>query len=234
MDRVGAEGGSVVDERRMERIGLATGLGLALVLVVRTLITPSVPPSAGSTPEEFASFFTDNQSVWLWTVWLTGLVLVLGTLFFGSVRAVIARAEGAPARAANIFFAAWIAQGTVAASRHAIMALPAVSKGADPLLGYTLLGIGAFMLGMVWFLFLLQTVALALIILRMRVLPAWMGWFSWLAAVVAFLGTLMIVQLTGPLSAGGGFRWVVLGTYIAWVALLSLASLMSSGSSASD
>jgi hypothetical protein len=229
-EKVSGQGGTMNDDRTWERIGLGAGLALALVLAARTLITPTVPKD----PAVWAAFFADKQSVWLWTVWLTGVVVVVGTWFYGSVRAVIARAEGGAGRVAMIFFGAWLIQGTLAAARHAIIAIPAMVPGLDAGVVGSLLVIGAAMLGMVWFAFLLQAVAVAMVTMRTKALPAWIGWISWLAAIVAALGTLAIVQTDGLFARAGGFRWVVLWTYIGWIALLSVAALMSSDSVASD
>lgn len=218
-----------MEERRWVRLGLVSGLALALVLVIRTLITPAIPPPVKTPEPVLSAFFTAHESVWLWTVWLTGVVVVVGTWFHTAVREILA-GDASTKMLGNIVLIAWAIQGSLAAARHAIMALPAINKGIDPLVDYTLLGIGAFMLGMVWFTFLVQTVAVALAAPRAKVLPAWIGWLSWVAALVALLGTLVIVERTGFFSPPGGFRWVVLGTYIVWTALLALAGLLQMGS----
>ena len=210
-----------MNDRTWQRAGILSGLVLAASLAIRTLITPTVPPPTTATATSFMTFFSDHQSLWLWTVWLTGAVVVLGTWFYGSLRPVLAGIDGGD-RAATIFFGAWIIQGSLAAARHATIALPAMTPSMDPSIGYTLLGIASVMLGMVWFTFALQTVTVFVICVRSRGIAMWYVVLSGLATVIAFLGTFSIVQLNGHFSRTAKFRWVVLWTYIGWVAITSL------------
>lgn len=207
-----------MDDGKWERLGILTGLLLAAILALRIAITPTVPKD----PTAWTPFFTDKQTLWLWTVWLTGAIVVVGTWFYGSVRSFLVRAEGGTGRLAVILYGAWLIQATLAAARHALLAIPALNPTLDPGITGTLLASASMMLGMVWFTFLLQTVAMAVVGRRTRAVPMWYIAFTWLAGVSALLGTFSIVDLSWHFSRAAKFRWVVLWTYVAWVAVTSV------------
>ena len=206
-----------MNERTWERWGALSGLVFAVLLVVRTLMTPKIPFTEG--PDGVAGWFSDNQRIWTITVWLTGLIILLGTWFIGGLRAYLAR-QGA-SRLGTIALTGWAIVAAIALMRHAMLAVPAMYPVGFEITGL-LAGMASLMLGMVWFAALITTLAVAMAGLETKKLPSWFTWLSFLESFILLVGTLQLVQADGPFSTSGILRWVVLYSYIAWNAIGSL------------
>jgi hypothetical protein len=195
-----------------------TGIAFALVVAARTLITPT-PPLAGGDESAVRSFFVQKQGVWLLAVWMTALVVIFGTWFFGSLRAHLAR-HGA-GRLASVGFGGWLIVGALALARHALIAVPALVP--LPLVATaSILTVAAIMLGMVWSAAFITVLSTAIAGARAKALPWWFNFLSAVTAIVLAIGTLVMLLPDGYFSRIGNFRWIVLWVYVAWSALASL------------
>jgi hypothetical protein len=65
--------------------------------------------------------------------------------------------------------------------------------------------------------------AIAVAILRLRMVPAWLGWAAWCAAILSAVGTLGLVLSTGPASARAPFTLFIAGpSQQLWLLLMGL------------
>ena len=210
-----------MNERAFERWASLSGLVLAVLLTVRTLITPQIPFIYGENGVEI--WFRQNHILWVVTVWMTIFIVIAGTWFVGGLRAYLAR-QGA-SRLGTIALIGWSMVGTLALARHALLAMPA-------LVGYTLFempGMALFlaqvagvMLGMVWGAAVIVTIAVGMAGIQSGKLPNWFSWFSLLEGVLLLAGSLATVQVDGFFSSTGPYRYVALWSYILWNAAGSL------------
>ncbi len=207
-------------ETKWERLASLTGVVMAALLAVRTLITPSphtyLIVEAG--PYEMATWFLGHRGVLLLAVWMTGLIVVAGTWFHGGLRAYLSR-QGA-SRLAGIGFAGWILVGTISLVRHAmlsVLVLYALPLDAN----LSIIVVGQMMLGMVWFGAFITAIAVAIAGARFSALPWWFNFGTAVEAVILGAGTLVVLTggSGGYFSLSGDFRWIVLWSYIAWAAI---------------
>lgn len=207
-------------EKKWERLGALTGVVMAVIVAARTLITPTVPIAdwiGAADPLSSQVWFDEHRSVWLLTVWLTGLIVVAGTWFHGGLRAYLTR-QGA-SRLAGIGYAGWIITATIALVRHTILAVPALSPIPDEATA-ALFTLGPLLLGMVWFGAFITATAVAIAGARFKALPWWFNFLTAVEAVILGCGTLQLVFVGGGyFSMSGDFRWIVLWSYVAWTAI---------------
>lgn len=217
-----------VSQARWERIATLSGIGFAVLLGLRTLITPRIPIADGESA--VAAFFVAHQSVWLATVFMTGLIVLAGTWFYGGLHAVLTRAgEG---RLATVAFGGWVMVGAVALVRHALLAVPALLP-LDLATTTLLVVAAAIMLSMVWLAAFVATAAIAVAATRSGALPSWC-----IAATVAFAmltlaGGLTLLKVNGYFSPTGDFKTLVVWGYVVWASLVSLAMFAQFGTAAS-
>jgi hypothetical protein len=207
-----------VDDVKWERWTALSGVIVAALLLIRTLFLTPVPPLT-SDPSTLGGFYFAHASKLQLQVFLTGVIVILGTWFFGGLRAYLVRA-GAD-RLANIMFAGWIMQGALALVRHSFLAVPALAYTTQlPIL--MIYNVASIMLGFVWMCAFIIAGATSLASSRAGALPSWFGWGTAIVAVIMLLGSLAVSEPAGYFSRFGDFRWVVLYTYIGWVAVTSI------------
>jgi len=211
-------------QMKWERIAALSGLGIAVVLVVRTLITPTPPLSAGE--GAVAAFFVDKQSVWLLGVLMTGLVVAFGTWFYSGLREQLARrGEG---RLGSVVYGSWIIVATLALVRHGILAVPALVPMHFEIT-VMLLTLASVLLGMVWFASAVTFLAMCVGGARGKAFPWWFNLGTLGVAVVMVLGGMASGVADGFLARTSNFRWVVLWTYIGWLTVASLVLFVQIG-----
>jgi hypothetical protein len=209
-----------MEERRLERYASLSGLVVAVLLLIRTLALSPKPPGHGSLTE-FTAFYADKAHILGLQVFITGIVVIFGTVFFGGLRAYLVR-RGAD-RLANIMFAGWIIQAALALIRHSFLAVPVLFVPLrDPGFVEFLGTVAGIMLGFVWMAAFLIAASTSIATSVTNALPKWFGWATAIAAVVFLLGGLVVSATGGFFSLSGNYRWVVLYTYIGWTAVASL------------
>lgn len=204
-------------QMKWERIAALTGLGISVVLVIRTLITPAPPVADGEAA--VAQFFLDKQSVWLVGVLMTGLVIAFGTWFYAGIREQLAR--HGESRLGTVVFGSWIIVATIAMVRHAMLAVPAlVPMPFD--ITVMLLTLASVLLGMVWFASAVTFAAVCIGGARGKAFPWWFNLGTLLVAIEMVLGGMSSGVAEGFLARSSNLRWVVLWTYIGWLAVASI------------
>jgi hypothetical protein len=203
--------GSTTDTRRWERI--AAGLGIIfVVLQVAAGAMLGGAPALDAPPPEIQSYLVDNGANVLVAATMAALAAFFGLWFLGSLRTFLERAEGAPGRLSKVAFGAGLVTVTMATTAS----LPTVALAWDDTAALAEPGL----LRAVWNLNILALVpigssagvfclAIALVILRTRVLPAWLGWIGVLAAVAGVIAVFYLVAddpdspLGTPANLGG-------------------------------
>jgi hypothetical protein len=199
------------DTRGWER--LAAGLGIVfVVLQVGAGAMLAGAPALDAPSPEIQSYLVDDGVNVLATATMAAVAAFFGLWFLGGLRTFLERAEGVPGRLSKVAFGAGLV--TIALATTASLPTVALAWGdtaalADPGL-----------LRAVWNLNTLALVpiggsagafclAAALVILRTRALPVWVGWIGVLAAVVGVLATFFLVAddpdspLGTPANLGG-------------------------------
>ncbi len=189
-------------ETTWERLGAASGLG-AIATGAAAMLFERGSLSAGDPVATMVAHYTDNGGA----LRAQALLFVLGAGFFlwflGSLRSVLARAEGGGGRLSNVAMSAGVASTVVTL---AALAFQVGLAGAPKDAGQPVL------IGIMDALFVVANLPLAVMLLavavltfRTGVLPAWLGWLSLLAAVAQLVPVCGIVLEGGPLAADG---WV--------------------------
>lgn len=208
-----------MDDPRTERYAALSGLVVAVLLLVRTMWLSPKPPLSGDVNALNAFYAAKGHTLGL-QIFLTGVIVIFGTIFFGGLRAYLVR-RGAD-RAANIMFAGWIIQAVLALARHSFLAVPVLAPTLrDPGLLAFVATVAGIMLGFVWFGSFIIAAATSIATSQTDGLPQWFGWATAAVAVVFLLGGLVVSTASGFFSIVGNFRWIVLYTYIGWTAVAS-------------
>lgn len=203
--------GPTTGTRRWER--LAAGLGiLFVVLQVAAGTMLAGAPALDAPSPQIQRYLVDDGVNVLVAATLATLAAFFGLWFLGSLRTFLERAEGAPGRLSKVAFGAGLVTITMATTAS----LPTVALAWDDTAALAEPGL----LRAVWNLNTLALVpigssagvfclAIALVILRSRVLPAWLGWIGVLAAVAGVIATFYLVAddpdspLGTPANLGG-------------------------------
>ena len=183
------------DARRWERV--AAGLGIIfVVLQVAAGAMLGGAPALDAPPAEIQSYLVDDGGKVLLAATMGALSAFAGLWFLGSLRTFLERAGGEQGRLSLVAFGAGLVTITIATTAG----LPAVALAWDDTAARAEPGL----LQAVWNLNTLALVpigssagvfclAVAIVILRTRVLPAWLGWLGVLAAVTGVLAVFYLV-----------------------------------------
>lgn len=203
--------GPTTDARRWER--LAAGLGIIFVsLQLGAGAVLAGAPGLDAPALEIQSYLVDDGVDVLLAATMGALAAFFGLWFLGSLRTFLERAEGAQGRLSRVAFGAGLVTITLATTAS----LPTVALAWDDTAAVAEPGL----LRAVWNLNTLALVpigssagafclAAALVILRTRVLPAWLGWVGVLAAVAGVIAVFYTVAddadspLGTPANLGG-------------------------------
>jgi hypothetical protein len=197
--------------RRWER--LAAGLGIVFVLLqLGAGAVLGGAPALDAPSPEIRSYLADDGANVLLAASMGALAAFFGLWFLGTLRAFLERAEGAQGHLSTVAFGAGLVTITLATTAS----LPTVALAWNDTAALAEPGL----LQAVWNLNTLALVpigssagvfclAAAIVILRIRVLPAWVGWIGVLAAVVGVIATFFLVAddpnspLGTPANLGG-------------------------------
>ena len=174
-----------MDWARWERFAPLSGVVAVVLWVVGVILEGSTGYAEKDTPEEILSVLREDSG----TLIAAGVVFAFGVVFFiwflGSLRAAFAAAEGGVGRLSSI---AW-GSGMLAALSLILQIGPTVQGAFDeddlsPEAAQALHSVGEAAFGGTEFTLLAMFVAVGMLILRTRLLGAWLGWVSFAIAVV--------------------------------------------------
>lgn len=214
-----------MNDRNWDRWGAASGY-LVLALGLAAASFERGAPPANAPIEEAVAFLTKYRTELLAQSLLFVLSAGAYLWFFGSLRTFLARAEDESGRLPGIAFGAGVLWAGMQMVLQSIQAALAMSLGGD-----VDVALAAMISDLTYALSVIAYVpaavmlaAVAVVSLRTRAFPAWLGWLS-LGAAVANLGmSLGIVMDSGPLVPGGGLTYVLYLLTVGW--LLAVTTVM--------
>jgi hypothetical protein len=204
------------------RWGAASGY-VVIVLGVAGAAFERGSPAANASLEEIVAFFTTYRRELL----LQSLMFVLSAgayiWFFGHLRSFLQRAEGGPATLSTIAFGAGIVSVGIQMLFQALQVAIATASSSriEPALA------GLFV-GTLWALSVTAYVplaimfaAVAVVSLRYRAFPLWIGWLTCVAAIAHLIMTAGLVVASGPLVPGGLLTYVLYALLLVWLAAVT-------------
>jgi hypothetical protein len=204
---------------RWERLGAATGI----VFVLLSLLALIIGGSPGASPD-VVQYFVDNRERALVQSFLAGVASIFFVWFLGSVRSYLRAAEGGTGRLSAVAFAGGIVTlGFLMFSLTVTTALAdGMAENADPDTSRAFYALVIQASDLTFFPVVAFTGASALVILRTKALPAWLGWLGIGVAVLSLSrGTAFFVE-SGPFSSAGMLESVAIMAFLLWLLLTSI------------
>lgn len=193
---------------RSEQWGAAAAL-LAIVVGLGGAALERPWPTGGAA---FTEFLAQNRGaiVGQSLVFMVGAAINL--FFLGSLRSFLARAEGAGAPLAHVAFGAgvlWSGLNIIGQAPQILLTLPS-QAALDPTLARLLADLCFVMLNVANLPLAVMFAATAMVSLKTRVLPGWLGVLAAIASAAAFALCFAVAQASGPLAPQG---WLTLALY---------------------
>ena len=168
---------------RWARYGAATGIAAIVLFAVGFFVTPELPePDAQA--GEVAKYFADEQDgIQVGAAFLAASAVAL-LWFLATLTAVLRRAEGGPRLSSTVFGAGVITIGLFLAdiTAFAVGAFRPENMQASPELAQALMDFSVLALGVGSLVFAGFFAAIAILSLRDKALPAWLGWTALVTA----------------------------------------------------
>jgi hypothetical protein len=206
-----------MENDRLARYGAATGIIFVILIVVGFggLVLPNIPHTDASA-QEWASYFTDHQNRIQTGVTVLGVGLFFFIWSLGSLRGVLAAAEGGNARLASIAYGGGLVSAAfLVVGAGAIAAAAFRPQEVDPNLTRALNDIGTLVGAPASGAFTALFAATAVAGYRHNALPAPVAGLSALAALLQPLGLGTAVTDSGVFAASG-----VLGGFVPFAAFV--------------
>jgi len=210
-------------EDRYAKYGAATGLVSVVLIVVGFLIVLPQPPDANAPADEVASYYVDEQDGIRASLLIVSIALFFYLWFLGSLATTLRVSAGNP-RLPTVAFAGGIAGGGLllvgltafaAAAFSPEQSTPEVTKALNDV------GLMAAAPGAAGFAALFA--ATALVILRSRALPEWLGWAAAITAVAQLLPLGVMFTDDGAFAADGALGLIVpVITFLVTIGALSI------------
>jgi hypothetical protein len=204
---------------RWERLGAATGI----VFVLLTLLALIIGAGPGA-DEDIVPYFVDNRQRELAQTFLAGLASIFFLWFLGSVWSYLRAAEGGSGRLSAVAFAGGIVTMVILLFSLTVNTALAdgMAQNADPGTSRAFYALVIQASDLTFFPLVAFTGASALVILRTKALPAWLGWLGIVVAVLSLSrGTAFFVEV-GPFSSAGMLENVGIMAFMLWLLLMSI------------
>jgi hypothetical protein len=211
--------GPVARESQWTRWAPIGGIAFIVLFVIGMALYST--PDVDNAPGQISSFYDDKGN--RTEIIISGYLLVLSGVFFlwflGSLRARLLEAEGGPGRLTSIMFASGVVFTAMLMAAAACFMFVAgeitfADAPVDPEIARVLPDIGySFLLIAGGFAAIAMIDAASILVIRTGVLPSWIGWLGFVAAVV-----LLVAALVYPFAA-----------LLVWVGVVSLALLQLNG-----
>jgi hypothetical protein len=195
--------------RAAVRLGGLSGI-LFVVLFVPSYLSAPDSPIATSGPQDVIDYFTDRQDGILI---INGLLLVFGAFFFlwflGTLHGVLQDAEGeghgfsSVSLAGGLIFIALVLTGAAVEIVYPATLARFENLQQDAQLGFLSLALSGWMYRFAFVGMAALIAAASVIALRTSVLPGWVAWAGFVAALVALL------RFLGPLGGWLALLWVI-------------------------
>jgi hypothetical protein len=185
-----------VQDLGRDRVAAVAGVLFVVVFVVGQYVAPDLVYPEEQVGGVQLTFYVNYEHALLAQAILFGVASALLLVFVGGLRAFLARAEGQDGRLASVVVAAGaVAAGLVLVQAAIVVALTAlrgnevgVHAQGSAWAARALFYLEGAVTDMVLFPFAVLLAAAAVVLLRTRVLPAWLGWVG--AALAVLLGVL--------------------------------------------
>lgn len=201
---------------RIARLIPANGIAFVVLVVAASLVKDA--PGGDASDAEIAAYYADsgNRGAEVAAFFLVGLAALCFLSWLGSLRGVLARAEGEPSRltaatiaSGGVFIALAVAAHVAATSvTWAIEAYDEFELDPDTVRLLSSLWYGFFVMSL--FAAATMTLAASILALHSRVFPTWLAVIGFLAAVCGLLGFLVFPSV-------GILVWILLvSAYQLW------------------
>ncbi|MEU7875788.1 hypothetical protein [Dactylosporangium sp. NPDC049140] len=206
-----------MNEARWRR--LAAWSGVAALVFGAAAVTLERPWPSTSEPAALPTFLVDNRDAILAQSMLFLFSAGLFMWFLGVLRSFLIEAEGAPGRLSTLAFTAgMIGYGlnVVGQAPQITLTLPSAhnmlpeTAAALTDLGWVMLIVANIPLAVMFF-------AVAVVSLRTRVFPGWLGWLAVVAGAAAVLLSFALVDPGGPLAPQGWASYLLYPASIVWL-----------------
>lgn len=202
---------------RWERLVAASGIVFVLLFVLAMVI-------GGQPAPDVVQYFIDNRGRLLVQSFLAGVASIFFLGFLGSVWSYLRAAEGGSGQLSAVAFAGGILTlGFLMLSLTVTYALAdRMAEIADPDTSRAFYALVIEASDLTFFPVVAFTGASALVILRTKALPGWLGWLGAVVAVLSLSrGTAFFVE-SGPFSSAGVLEIVAVMAFILWILLTSI------------
>jgi hypothetical protein len=199
----------MLNGRAAVRLGGLSGI-LFVVLFVPSYLSAPDSPIATSGPQDVIDYFTDRQDGILI---INGLLLVFDAFFFlwflGTLHGVLQDAEGeghgfsSVSLAGGLIFIALVLTGAAVEIVYPATLARFENFQQDAQLGFLSLALSGWMYRFAFVGMAALIAATSVIALRTSVLPGWVAWAGFVAALVALL------RFLGPLGGWLALLWVI-------------------------
>jgi hypothetical protein len=217
-----------------ERWAAASGY-LVLALGVAAAAFERGAPLANAPVEETLAYLTAYRSELRAQSLLFVLSAGVYVWFFGSLRSFLLRAEDETGRLASVAFGAgviWAAIQMVFQGAQVALAM-ASSGDVEPALAGMIGGLAYALSVIAYVPTAIMLAAVAVVSLRTRVFPAWLGWLSAVTAAANLVMSLGIAVDRGPLVPGGALTYVLYALMAVWLVAVTTVMVVRLGRPAS-
>jgi len=215
----------------VRRLTAASGLAAAVLVAVGALLVPSDPPGFDALPEQVVRWTLDDRRRLLVGSVVIAVGLALLVVFYAGLRAMVGRAEGAPALLATVGYASFlvvIALALVGVGFAQVQAFAALDGSPDTV--RTLHEARIIMVNLSAAPTIVSAVAFAVVMVRTSFPARWLGWGSALVAL-AHVPALLALSRSGAFSPTGGLAQLGPLVFLVWVLCVSVALLVGRGES---
>jgi len=210
----------------VRRLTAGSGLAAAALVAMGALLGPSDPPGFDALPEQVVRWTLDDRRRLLVSSAVIAAGLALLVVFYSGLRAMLGRAEGAPAMLATVGYASFLV----------VIALALVGIGFAQLQGFTALDGSPdtvrtlhearfVMVNLSAAPTIVSAAAFAVVMIRSGFPARWLGWGSALVAL-AHVPALLALSRTGTLSPTGGLAQLGQLVFLAWLVCVSITLLV--------
>ncbi|MCJ7438500.1 MAG: hypothetical protein MUP97_12170 [Acidimicrobiia bacterium] len=203
-----------MDDKKYEKWVVLGGIVFVVLAVIGAFMAGS-PPKVSDPDGKIIKFTKDNQDALRCAAYLAGLSMVVFLFFLGAVGSRLRRAGTGSGRLAATAVMGGVALAAIAGASNGISAYGALHPG-ESALTYRLTTV---LFGFVAFAAVVFTEATSIVIVRTKFLPAWLGWFGGLVALLWLVGAAAVSTENDTIFTVG---FVAFLAWALWIIALSV------------